>query len=136
MLAEAAAATEAAQKAKDEAGFLVLILIVLTIILLILLRFRWMPRIRRAGYRGLGDFLRRIPTTPAQKRDALDLLLRGIVVFAVGCVLIPYFVVGLIMVYYGARKLLMAWMGLGVLEDVDEPQPAIASEPPPSESGM
>lgn len=105
----------------QQMGQYLLTTLVLIVGLLLLLRVRWRPRLLLAGYPGLMGYLRCVPRTDAQKRDALDLVMRGVVVFFIGLALPPLFIVGLVLFYYGLRKLCMIWMGLEILEDSHEP---------------
>lgn len=95
----------------------VLLLIVSTIVVLVWLLL-WRRRVMRAGYRGAFAYLRALPKTDIQKRNALDLLMRGAVLIPIGIVLWPLLVIGLFSFYYGLRKMCMLKMGL---ENVDEP---------------
>ncbi len=119
---------------EDEKGAYVLFMIVLTVVLVVLLLVRWRPRILRAGYPGLYAFLHCVPRTDAQKRDALDLTLRGLVLFIVGAVLQPLWVIGAFLFYYGIRKFCMIWMGLEILEGTDESPSESHGEPARSDA--
>ncbi len=94
-----------------------LLLIVATIVVLVWLLL-WRRRVMRAGYGGAFAYLRALPKTDIQKRNALDLLMRGVVLILIGVVIWPLLAVGLFSFYYGLRKMCMLKMGL---EDVDEP---------------
>ena len=77
-------------------------------------------RVARLGYPSLKAYLRAIPQTDAEKRDAADLALRGLVICIVGLVFAPFVLVGLVPLFYGGRKLMYALMGLGFIDDGDE----------------
>ena len=68
------------------------------------------------GYESIGTYLRAVPATDAQKADAADLALKGIVVTILGFVFAPLIIVGLVPLYYGARKIALTLMGLGLAD--------------------
>jgi len=105
---------------QDEAGLIFLVLLITAIVLSVLL-IRWRRRVMRAGKPGLMAYLRDIPRTDVEKRDALDLVLRGAVVFLIGLVAQPFWIIGAVLFYYGFRKLCMMWMGLVIPEASSEP---------------
>lgn len=75
----------------------------------------------RAGYASLGDYLRAAPRSEEEKRAAVDLTLRGLVICLLGLVFPPFLLIGVIPFYYGARKLAYASMGFGLFEDAEPP---------------
>ena len=77
-------------------------------------------RARRFGYKSTGEYLRAAPRSDAEKRDAADLVLKGLVFCLLGVLLAPFVLIGLVPLFYGGRKLLYAWMGLGLVDDADE----------------
>jgi hypothetical protein len=79
-------------------------------------------RARRFGYPSTGAYLRSAPGTDAEKRDAADLALRGLVFCVLGILLPPLVLVGLVPLFYGGRKLTYASMGLGLVDDADLPR--------------
>lgn len=82
-------------------------------------RLLWKQR-RKAheyGYPSLSAYLRAAPRTDAERKDAADLALKGLVVCLLGVVFPPVLLVGLFPLFYGGRKLVYAWMGLGLLDD-------------------
>ena len=76
---------------------------------------------QRAGYASLGDYLRAAPRSEQEKRDSIDLALRGLIICLLGLVFPPFLLIGLVPFYYGARKLAYASMGFGLFEDADPP---------------
>ena len=74
---------------------------------------------KRFGYPSTGAYLRAAPRSDAEKRDAADLALRGVVFCALGLVFSPFILVGLVPLFYGGRKLVYASMGLGLVDDPD-----------------
>jgi hypothetical protein len=98
--------------------FLALLLIAILMVVLLL---RGQYRQARAfGYPGLGAYLRAAPQTDAEKRAAADLALKGAVICLLGFMFPPALLIGLFPFFYGARKLVYAQMGLGLLDD-EEP---------------
>lgn len=78
-------------------------------------------RARRLGYPSTGAYLRAAPRSDAEKRDAADLALKGLVLCVLGMLFAPVILVGLVPLFYGARKLVYASMGLGLVDDGDQP---------------
>jgi len=76
-------------------------------------------RARRAGFASTVEYLRAAPRTDDEKRDAVDLALKGLVVCALGLLFPPFLLVGLFPLFYGARKLAFASMGLGLVDDAE-----------------
>ncbi len=72
---------------------------------------------RGMGYPSLTAYLRAAPQTDEEKRDAADLALKGLIVCLLGAIFPPLVLFGLVPFFYGTRKLLYAWMGLGLLDD-------------------
>jgi len=78
-------------------------------------------RAKQFGYASTGAYLRAAPRSDAEKRDAADLVLKGLVVCMLGLIFSPFVLVGLIPLFYGGRKLLYTSMGLGLVDDPDQP---------------
>ncbi len=64
----------------------------------------WRGRVRRRGYPGLRAYLRALPQTEAEKLDAVELTLKGVVICVMGLLFPPVILIGLFPLYYGARK--------------------------------
>ena len=77
-------------------------------------------RARRFGYASTRAYLQSPPRSDAEKRDAADLVLRGIVFCVLGVLFAPFVLIGLIPLFYGGRKLMYASMGLGLVDDADQ----------------
>ena len=75
---------------------------------------------REAGYPSLTAYLRAAPQTDEEKRDAVDLALKGLVLCVLGLLFPPLLLFGLVPFFYGTRKVLYASMGLGL---ADNPNP-------------
>ena len=69
------------------------------------------------GYPSLSAYLRAAPQTDAEKRAAVDLALKGLVICLLGLIFPPVLLVGLFPMFYGARKIAYASMGLGLVDD-------------------
>ena len=78
-------------------------------------------RSREQGYPSLRAYLRAAPRTDAEKRDAADLALKGLVLCLLGMIFGPALLFGLIPLFYGARKVVYASMGLGFADPTDLP---------------
>lgn len=78
-------------------------------------------RARRFGYESTRAYLRAAPRSDAEKRDAVDLALKGLASCVLGLLFPPLVLVGLIPLFYGGRKLVYASMGLGLVDDADQP---------------
>jgi uncharacterized membrane protein len=75
----------------------------------------------RAGYASIGDYLRAVPRSEQEQREAVDLALQGLMCCLVGLIVPPLILVGVFPLYYGARKVLYAQMGLALVDDRDRP---------------
>jgi hypothetical protein len=75
------------------------------------------------GYASLAAYLRAAPRTDDERRDAVDLALKGLVMCLLGLIFSPLLIVGLIPFFYGTRKLVYASLGLGLTDDGDAEPP-------------
>jgi hypothetical protein len=98
------------------------ILIVTTIIGMVTIVRAYRRKVRQAGYGTIGAYLRAVPRTDEEKRDAVDLALKGLLTCLVGLLLPPLLLIGAFPLYYGARKVLHASMGLGLVDDAEPPR--------------
>jgi hypothetical protein len=73
-----------------------------------------------AGYESLGEYLRAAPRSDQEKRDAIDLALKGLVICLLGLIFPPFLLIGLFPLFYGVRKMAYGSMGLGLVDDADE----------------
>jgi hypothetical protein len=78
-------------------------------------------RAKRFGYPTKRAYLRAAPRTDDEKRDAVDLALKGIACCALGLLFPPFVLAGLVPLFYGGRKLVSASLGLGLVDDADHP---------------
>jgi len=74
---------------------------------------------RRLGYTGILQYLRAVPYTDAQRRDAVNLCLLGFIICALAFHVPPLVLVGIFPLFYGSRKVLYSVMGLGLVNDAD-----------------
>ena len=79
-------------------------------------------RAKRLGFGSTRAYPRAAPRTDDERRDAVDLALKGLVVCVIGILIPPLVLVGLIPLFYGGRKLMYASMGLGLVDDGNEPR--------------
>jgi hypothetical protein len=75
----------------------------------------------RAGYTSIGDYLRAVPRSDQEQREAVDLAVQGLALCVVGLIVPPLILVGVFPLYYGTRKILYAQMGLALADDGDRP---------------
>jgi hypothetical protein len=105
----------------------ILLVVALTIAGFILLSVVYLRKARRQahrlGYRSLSDYLRAAPRSDEERRDAVDLTLKGVVVCVLGLLFPPLILVGLVPLYYGGRKMAYASLGLGLVNDADPEHP-------------
>lgn len=78
---------------------------------------------RRAGYSSVGAYLRAAPRSDEERRDAVDLALKGSAICLLGLLFPPLILIGLFPLFWGVRKLAYASMGLGLIDDADGDQP-------------
>ena len=78
-------------------------------------------RAKQFGYASTRAYLRAAPRSDAERRDAADLALKGLVCSALGLLFSPLVLIGLVPLFYGGRKVVYASMGLGLVDDADPP---------------
>jgi hypothetical protein len=82
---------------------------------------RFRSKARNLGYPSVGRYLAAAPRSDEEKRDAVNLALQGVVVCICGLLFPPFLLIGLFPLFYGARKVAWASMGLGLVDDADQP---------------
>ncbi len=97
------------------------LIILSPLILAAVLLVRLVRRVRRLGYPSMGAYLRAAPRTDEEKRDATNLALKGLVLCLLGIIFPPVVLLGLVPLFYGGRKLIYASLGLGLVDDADQP---------------
>jgi hypothetical protein len=80
----------------------------------------WRRHLRRRGYAGLGAYLREVPQTEAERLEAVDLTLKGVVLCVLGLLFPPLVVIGLVPLYYGLRKLAAVKLGIKGYEEENQ----------------
>ena len=79
-------------------------------------------RAKRLGYASTREYLRAAPRTDQEKRDAVDMALKGLALCVLGMIFPPFVLAGLIPLFYGGRKMAYSSMGLGLVEDARPPR--------------
>lgn len=100
--------------------FFVLVLLIASVVVVRLVRSQ-QRRARERGFPTLGAYLRAVPMTDEEKKDAVDLALKGLVICILGLLFPPFLLVGLFPFFFGARKIVYASMGLGLVDDAEQP---------------
>ena len=100
-----------------------LVIIVAAAVAVVRLFRRQQVKAREYGYPSMSAYLRAAPRTDDERRDAADLALKGMVICLLGLIFPPLLLVGLFPFFYGARKVVYAYMGLGLVDDPDTPSP-------------
>ena len=96
----------------------IFILPVLIAVVMVWILIRGQRRIALAlGYPSLSAYLRAAPQTDQEKRAAVDLALKGLVISLLGLLMPPVLLIGLFPLFYGVRKIAYASMGLGLVDD-------------------
>jgi len=97
-----------------------LLLLVGLLALLLITHVHWRRRARRAGYRTVRAYLRAAPRTDEEKRYAVELAVRGLGWCLLGILFPPLVLVGVVPFVYGTRKLFLAWLGVGIADELNE----------------
>ena len=71
------------------------------------------------GYPSVRAYLRAVPRNDEEKRQAVDLALKGVVLCGLGLFFPPMILIGVLPFYYGSRKLILVWLGLDILAEID-----------------
>ena len=69
------------------------------------------------GYEKVSAYLRAAPRNDRERRDAVDLALKGVVICVVSLLFPPLLLLGLVPLYHGTRKVCYSWMGLELLDE-------------------
>jgi len=96
-----------------------LVAVVGTILGAVVLIRAFVGKAKRFGYPSTRAYLRAVPRSDAEKQDAADLALKGLVFCVLGLIFPPFILVGLVPLFFGARKIVWASMGLGLVDDAD-----------------
>jgi hypothetical protein len=76
----------------------------------------WQRRAQRSGHVSVGEYLRAIPRSDEEKKEAVDLALKGGLICILGFLLPPLLLIGVFPLYYGARKIMYWRTGLDLFE--------------------
>jgi hypothetical protein len=79
-------------------------------------------RAQRLGYASTREYLRAAPRTDVEKRDAVDMALKGLALCVLGLLFPPFVLAGLFPLFYGGRKMAYSSMGLGLVDDARPPR--------------
>lgn len=78
-------------------------------------------RAGRFGYASRADYFRAVPQTDQEKREAVDQGFLGLAICLLGLLLPPLLLIGLPPLFVGGRKTVYVLMGLGYVDDPDQP---------------
>lgn len=76
-------------------------------------------RARRFGYSTRRAYIRAVPRSDEERREAVDQALKGLAVCFVGVVFFPLLIIGIFPLYVGGRKIAHALLGIGLLDDAE-----------------
>ena len=76
---------------------------------------------QRLGYPSLSAYLRAAPSSDEEKREAVNLALKGLIICLLGLLFPPLLLIGIVPLFYGGRKVVWASMGLGLVDDAEQP---------------
>jgi len=99
-------------------GFLAVITLVIGVVAF-LIRGRLRRQAERFGYASVGQYLSAAPGSDAEKREAVNMALQGVVICILGLLFPPFLLIGLFPLFFGARKVAWGNMGLGLVDDAD-----------------
>jgi hypothetical protein len=106
---------------------IIMVLGALAVILVIVLAIWSVVKLKRnatrAGYDSIGEYLKSPPRTDREKRDAINLALKGLVVCLFGLIFPPCLIIGVFPLFYGLRKTMYSSLGLGLVNDAEEDAP-------------
>ena len=94
-----------------------------TIMIALLVRGKLKRDAARAGYDSVSAYLKSPPRTDREKRDAIDLAMKGLVTCLIGLLFPPFLVIGVFPLFFGLRKVAYASLGLGLVDDAEEDLP-------------
>jgi hypothetical protein len=93
------------------------LLLVVPLCILIYVAIAVRRRLRRKasqfGYGGILEYLRAVPKNDAEKRDAVNLAMHGVVDCLLGVAFFPLLLIGIFPLYYGVRKVMLIALGVG-----------------------
>jgi len=98
----------------------VLVLLFFLFIWSLIAVWRTRQKAERAGYRGIGEYMRAAPRTDSEKKEAVSMMMRGLALCLLGLVFSPFALLGAVPLYYGGRKITLALLGLDLPADADD----------------
>lgn len=97
--------------------------LVVTILIALLVRRKLKRDAARAGLDSVSAYLKSAPRTDREKRDAIDLAMKGLVICLIGLLVPPFLILGIFPLFFGLRKVAYASLGLGLVDDAEEDLP-------------
>jgi len=88
-------------------------ILVILIAVAMAIKRRLRRRASQFGYNGILAYLRAVPRDDAEKRLAVDLAMKGVVLCLLGIAFFPLMLIGLFPLYYGLRKLILLALDVG-----------------------
>lgn len=99
-----------------------LIVLILAIVVAVIAYHKFYnSRVRRFGFASRSEYFLAVPRSDAEKQEAVDQALKGLVICILGLIFPPLFLIGLFPLFIGCRKAIWSSMGLGLTEDPDQP---------------
>jgi hypothetical protein len=94
------------------------IVFILVVLGIFLVPFRiWQNRARQRGYPGLLAYLKDLPQTDEAKLDAVELMMKGVVICILGLLFPPLVLIGAVPLYYGGRKIAATILGIDTVDE-------------------
>ena len=97
-----------------------LVLIVATLWIRSILK-KWRHKAELAGYSSLSDYLRATPQNDAERKEAVDLALKGLVMLTIGFIFPPLLLIAIFPLFFGLRKVAYWSVGVGLFEERNQP---------------
>ena len=77
----------------------------------------WRKKAQLAGYSSLGEYLRGAPRSDQERKDSVDMALKGFIICVAGLLFPPLILIGIFPLFFGVRKIAYWSVGLGLYED-------------------
>jgi len=82
---------------------------------------KWRRKAHEAGYPSLSAFLRATPHTDGERKEAVDLALKGLVLLLIGFLFPPLLLIAVFPLYFGVRKVAYWSVGVGLFDEREQP---------------
>lgn len=82
---------------------------------------RWRLKAKAAGYPSLSTYLRAAPQTDLERKEAVDLAMKGLVMFLIGLFFPPLLIISAFPLFFGLRKIAYWSVGVGILDEYEQP---------------